>query len=385
MKTYNNGSHTYSYTYDAENRLSTVDTTAGVYTYDAEGRRIRRVVSGAVSDYLYDLGGHAMTEVSSTGTWTRGEVFLGGRHLATYAGGAGGTTNFAFTDWLGTERARTQVNGTRCETIVSLAFGDGQVASGSCDPTPLHFTGKERDSESGLDDFGARFYSSSIGRFMQVDEFTGGPIDVLDPSPSSAGPLPYADIFNPQSLNKYAYTYNNPLRYIDPNGHDAWDIVKGSGETVIGFGAVVVGAASSEVGVGVPIALGGVALMGKGAIDLGKGIDPKLDTKDAEAGVQVVTGKNGLPDPVGVIGTAVTGDIQKGAKAADTVNKVADAGKAVKDAVKDPSKVGEAAKKVSSAVKAVTQVVNGAKQYVTVPPPPPPPPAPKCTSDGKCH
>ncbi|MBZ5597358.1 MAG: hypothetical protein LAN83_03465 [Acidobacteriia bacterium] len=52
VKTYNNGSHTYSYTYDAENRLSTVDTTAGAYTYDAEGRRIRRVVSGAVSDYL---------------------------------------------------------------------------------------------------------------------------------------------------------------------------------------------------------------------------------------------------------------------------------------------------------------------------------------------
>jgi RHS repeat-associated protein len=66
------------------------------------------------------------------------------------------------------------------------------------------FTGKERDAESGLDDFEARFYSSSIGRFMQVDEFSGGPVDVFDPSPSTAGPLPYADILNPQSLNKYA-------------------------------------------------------------------------------------------------------------------------------------------------------------------------------------
>lgn len=33
------------------------------------------------------------------------------------------------------------------------------------------------------------------------------------------GPLPYALITNPQSLNKYAYTFNNPLRYTDPNGH----------------------------------------------------------------------------------------------------------------------------------------------------------------------
>ena len=38
-----------------------------------------------------------------------------------------------------------------------------------------------------------------------------------DPLPP--GPLPYADITNPQSLNKYAYTFNNPLRYTDPNGH----------------------------------------------------------------------------------------------------------------------------------------------------------------------
>ncbi|MBZ5597357.1 MAG: RHS repeat-associated core domain-containing protein [Acidobacteriia bacterium] len=143
-----------------------------------------------------------MTELSSTGTWSRGEVFLGGRHLATYAGGAGGTTNFAFTDWLGTERARTQVNGTRCETIVSLPFGDGQVATGSCDPTPLHFTGKERDSESGLDNFGKRYDSSSLGRFMTTD-----PVVITTER-----------LVNPQQLNLYAYVANNPLRFIDPTG-----------------------------------------------------------------------------------------------------------------------------------------------------------------------
>src|SRR6267378_695615 len=63
------------------------------------------------------------------------------------------------------------------------------------------FTGKERDSESGLDNFGARYMSSSMGRFMSVD-------------PSSVS----INKFNPQSWNRYSYTYNNPLKYVDQNG-----------------------------------------------------------------------------------------------------------------------------------------------------------------------
>lgn len=40
--------------------------------------------------------------------------------------------------------------------------------------------------------------------------------------------MPYADITNPQSLNKYSYTYNNPLRYVDPDGHGPWEYLKGA-------------------------------------------------------------------------------------------------------------------------------------------------------------
>ena len=81
-------------------------------------------------------------------------------------------------------------------------------------------SGKERDAESGLDYFLARYYSAAQGRFTSPDEFKGGPDDALTGGDiSQPGPLPYADISNPQSLNKYAYTYNNPLRYTDPDGH----------------------------------------------------------------------------------------------------------------------------------------------------------------------
>jgi RHS repeat-associated protein len=80
---------------------------------------------------------------------------------------------------------------------------------------PSHFvrcdyksTGKERDTESGLDYFGARYYGSSMGRFM---------------SPDPSG-LMYADITNPQSFNLYSYAQNNPLINTDPSGMECvWD------------------------------------------------------------------------------------------------------------------------------------------------------------------
>jgi RHS repeat-associated protein len=63
------------------------------------------------------------------------------------------------------------------------------------------FTSEERDSESGNDNFGARYYSSSLGRFMSPDD----------------GPGQHTG--NPQTWNLYSYVENNPLNSIDPTGH----------------------------------------------------------------------------------------------------------------------------------------------------------------------
>jgi RHS repeat-associated protein len=68
-------------------------------------------------------------------------------------------------------------------------------------------TGKERDTESGNDYFGARYYASSMGRFMSPDWAS-------DPTA-----VPYASYANPQSLNLYGYMRNNPLAGTDPDGH----------------------------------------------------------------------------------------------------------------------------------------------------------------------
>ncbi|HKV25234.1 MAG TPA: RHS repeat-associated core domain-containing protein [Candidatus Acidoferrum sp.] len=224
----NDGVH--GYTYDAENHVTQVDGGAtATYVYDATGRRVRKTVSGSSFDYLYDLAGNQVAILNSSGGWLRGEVYAGGKHLATYYNG---TTYFIHSDWLGTERVRSSLAGAPCETISSLPFGDGLTTSGSCsDLSPLLFTGKERDNETGLDNFGARFNDSSFGRFMS-------------PDPEGAGASPVA----PQSWNAYAYVLNNPLNLIDPNGLDCVYAADADGNPNSGSLTVVHGDCLNEGG-----------------------------------------------------------------------------------------------------------------------------------------
>src|SRR5258708_29968558 len=65
---------------------------------------------------------------------------------------------------------------------------------------PKRFTGKERDAETGLDYFGARYYASNIGRFTTAD-----PAHTLTDN-----------LVDPQRWNRYAYGRNNPFRFVDP-------------------------------------------------------------------------------------------------------------------------------------------------------------------------
>jgi RHS repeat-associated protein len=195
----NDGLHTY--TYDAEGRVTAVDNggTAS-YVYDAQSRRVKAAAGFAARNYVYDLAGRAITVVDGTGALLRGEFWAGSRHLATYTSTA---TYFAHGDWLGTERKRTDISGADVtgESFTSLPFGDALSGQGA---SPIHFTGQERDpdTESGLDHFWLRNYSSTQGRWL---------------SPDPAG-LAAVDITDPQSLNRYAYARNQPLDMIDPLG-----------------------------------------------------------------------------------------------------------------------------------------------------------------------
>jgi RHS repeat-associated protein len=96
-----------------------------------------------------------------------------------------------------------------------LPFGDGLICNGSADPSPNHLTGKERDTETGLDYFGARYLSNAQGSFTSPD-----------PLLNSGRP------WLPQSWNKYAYSLNNPLRFYDPDGLWEWDTRCKNGDDV---------------------------------------------------------------------------------------------------------------------------------------------------------
>jgi RHS repeat-associated protein len=151
------------------------------------------------------------------------------RHLATYNNS---TTYFIHADWLGTERARSDVTGVSYETCTSLPFGDWLTCSGG-DPSPMHFTGKEHDNETNLDHFGARYYSSLTARWLSPDVLNVTSARLVNPS---------------NTLNKYVYGADNPLRYIDRDGEDITIFFRPSGISPIDFGHVFIAAFNQETG-----------------------------------------------------------------------------------------------------------------------------------------
>ena len=75
-------------------------------------------------------------------------------------------------------------------------------------PQRIRFASMERDTESNRFQDHARHYEFNLSRFLSPDIIGGRPAD-------------------PQSWNRYVYGSNNPLRNIDPNGQNAWDIIAG--------------------------------------------------------------------------------------------------------------------------------------------------------------
>jgi RHS repeat-associated protein len=166
------------------------------------------------TSYILGPGNEQLAELAWSGgvpTPAHTNVWAGGQLAATYSNAdpinfTAGILYFHLTDWLGTLRVLTDQSGNLAQTCDSLPFGDGE----SCPTTPTEylFTGKERDTESGNDYFGARYYASTMGRFLSPDWS------------AKEDPVPYANLDDPQSLNLYAYVRNNPLSRSDPDGHE---------------------------------------------------------------------------------------------------------------------------------------------------------------------
>ncbi len=238
--------------YDAAGNQLTV--AGSNLTYDAENRITKALQPGiGYVDYGYDGNGRRVFKSNSYGSQTIYVYDAEGKLVAEYSLGVGTVspcqTCYLSLDHLGSTRLVTDQGGNTVSRHDYIPFGEEiQANSGGRDGTfgtqdfvNQKFTGKERDQETGLDYFGARYYGSALGRFTSPDEFKGG-FDNLDGQPAfSPGPIGYADLSDPQTLNKYVYTRNNPLRYIDPDGHDFLDYLSGVANALVSDNALGAG------------------------------------------------------------------------------------------------------------------------------------------------
>ncbi|MCK4666953.1 RHS repeat-associated core domain-containing protein, partial [Candidatus Dependentiae bacterium] len=174
--------------------------------YDVNGIRIIKKCYPNTSDstiYIYE-GGEVVLEITY-------EQIPKNKYLFTYAGGKkvsrtsfniDGTIDldsrkYFHQNFLGSIAMITDKDGNIEEHNKYEPFGDILWSKSYIDTdNDYKFTGKKRDKESNLDYFNARYLDTKLGRFMKVDVVTG-------------------NVKNPQTLNRWVYVLNNPLRYID--------------------------------------------------------------------------------------------------------------------------------------------------------------------------
>src|SRR6185437_16016786 len=201
-----------SATYDAENRIASASTAQGTftYTYDADGNRVEKSGGGSGTLYWYMTPG-IVAESDLAGNLKSEYVFFNGERVgrrdfdpATHT--ATGVFYYS-SDHLKTASVITDSAGNIKSESDYYPWG-GELQFVNNDSNHYKFTGKERDTESGLDYFGARYYSNGLGRFITPD-WAAKPVTI-----------PYAVLGDPQTLNLYTYVRNIPTTRIDPEGHE---------------------------------------------------------------------------------------------------------------------------------------------------------------------
>jgi RHS repeat-associated protein len=189
----------YSYTYDGESQLKTA---GGVtYAYDGDGRRAAKVGSKL---YWYGTGGEILAETDAAGNVQNEYVFFGGKRVALVP--ASGDKLFYIEDLLGSSRLVAKASAV-CYDGDFTPFGGEKAYTNTCAQN-YKFEGKERDTETQNDDFGAREFTWRFGRWLSSD-WSSTPVAV-----------PYANLTNPQTLNLYAMVEDDPESFADLDGHE---------------------------------------------------------------------------------------------------------------------------------------------------------------------
>ena len=193
-----------SYTFDAENRMVSVSgAAAATFVYDGDGNRVKGVVGGVTTTYI----GNYFEWSGSTSTMKK-YYYAGGTRVAERKGT---TLYWLLSDHLGSTSITATSSGSKTAEVRYKAWGETRYTYGTTQTT-IRYTGQREESSLGLYWYASRWYSPGLGRFV---------------SPDSIIPQPG----NPQAWDRYAYTYSNPVRNVDPSGHRAceWD---GNGDCI---------------------------------------------------------------------------------------------------------------------------------------------------------
>ena len=290
---------TTAYTWNARGQLTGTNRTGltGSYAYDAAGDRSTRTVGGTTTKFLYD-GTNVAAELDGAGAVTAS--LLSGGVDQWFGRTKAGVTDTTLTDALGSAIGFGRADGTLAANQAFDPFGV-PTATGDKRGSDLSFTGRQDDG-TGLDQYRARYYSPSLGRFVSED-----PIGISGGS------------------NLYAYTQNSPTNLTDPSGNNplVGCLVGG----LIGGGLDYAGQrlAGRKVdwgwgGVG-GAAAGGCAMGALGGLlgGLGKGMPalPEALTvgRNAEKGVDVYKGiKNGKDVYSGITNNLANRTAQHGSR-----------------------------------------------------------------------
>lgn len=187
------GDGVWTFGYDVLNRLTGAVKTgvSAAYLYDPMDRQVQKDVGGTKTDFIYDGLQRIAEYDGSTGGLNTRFVYAIGLDEPVVEVDSGGTKTYFHRDKLGSVIARTNRSGAVTHRYEYGPYGESAALSG----TSFGFTGQRYDAESGLYNYKARYYSPTIGRFLQPDV------------------IGYAD-----GLNLYEYVKNQPVNFVDAMG-----------------------------------------------------------------------------------------------------------------------------------------------------------------------
>jgi RHS repeat-associated protein len=192
----------WTYTYDDDNRLIGMvsATDSWSYQYDGLNNRVSSTHNGVVTQYLNDPSGFGAVEAEFTGSGQLVSHFTFGLGLTSAVPASGSPAYYSF-DAAGNTSQMTDASGNVVNSYTYLPFGEKIASSGSA-PNPFTYVGRYgvMDEGSGLYFMRYRWYSPTLGRFVQLDptSFEGG------------------------DFNLYRYVGNNPANSADPTGTREW-------------------------------------------------------------------------------------------------------------------------------------------------------------------